>query len=429
MDSENSNLQKEETCNPFQPSAKVVRSPTAPTATGDKRMPSKKARRESLSQMILSNDKGDKTSLEYANQLVDDLSAFVAARSNIHNDVKVMVVKLQKALQDADKEWKSLEESTRSKIAEIESKSTPVSRLKRSRPSPEIQQTTSTAKKQRNAALRSENGSDNLWRTVASKKAKSSKPSKPPRPKESKTVRQKSDALVLTSAKDSLSYGDILRKVKNDPDLKELGTHVARIRRTKNGNMLFELNRDSYAKSAAFKGLVEKSLGTDVTVRALTQEVVVECRNLDEVTTEEELREALIEQFTLGDLGKAAPIKLRKAYGETQIATIKLPVAEANKLLEKGKIRVGWTICPMRQTQQQLLRCFRCMGFGHQAKQCTGTDRSKRCWKCGEEGHVGKTCTGKPKCMLCQESDGNNHPTGGLKCKAYLEAKARKEWK
>jgi hypothetical protein len=193
--------------------------------------------------------------------------------------------------------------------------------------------------------------------------------------------------------------------------------------------MLFELKGDTLVKSVDYKELIEKALGEDATVRALTQEIVVEVCNLDEITTEEELRGVLTEHFSLGDAGRTAKIRLRKAYGNTQVATIKLPAAEANKLLEGGKIKVGWTICHLRAPRTQLLRCYRCLGFGHVASKCNLTDRSKKCWKCGEEGHVSKTCQNKPKCMLCQKSEGNDHATGSLRCNAYKEAKARQEWR
>jgi hypothetical protein len=194
--------------------------------------------------------------------------------------------------------------------------------------------------------------------------------------------------------------------------------------------MLIELKGGPLVSSASFKETIEKSLGEDATVRALSQEIVVEVGNLDEITTETEVREALIEQFSLGERASTAKVKLRNAYRSTQIATIKLPVAEANKLLKAGRIKVGWTICPLRVPQPQLLRCYKCLGFGHVANKCDSTeDRSKKCWKCGVEGHVSKTCKNKPKCMLCQKDVENDHATGSLKCKAYLQAKARQEWR
>lgn len=428
-----SNVEKQssQVQNPFLRASRLGRSPTGgsqATPPGKVSPEKLKKSRNSFADLMSLNDKGEMSSFEYATKLVNDLSAFVASKNNIHTDVKNLVVKIQRTMLEATKERKVQDESTRKKVAELEEKVTPLTRPKRIRPSPEEPLLTpQTVKKARGVNLLSEQSGEDKWEVVKKKKTKPM-PTKKPQPREARKVRPRSDALII-GAKDPKSYAEILRKVKLDPNLKDLGSQVTRIRRTKNGEMLFELKGDTTVKSVDYKGLVEQSLNGDATVRALTQAIVLECRNIDEVTTEEELRGELIEQFSLGEIGKAASIRLRKAYGDTQIATIKLPVAEANLLLEKGKIRVGWSICPLRLPQTQLLRCYKCLGFGHMAKRCTNTDRSKRCWRCGLEGHVGKTCTNKPKCMLCRDVEGNDHATGSLKCNAYKEAKARLVWR
>jgi hypothetical protein len=427
------NKNSQEPMNPFQKNSLLAESPKdkpqgTPQGTPSQSDKPPKKSKTSLAELMKEDDKGEMSSLEYATKLLNDLSAFVATKNNIHSDVKVLIVRIQKAMLDVNKEWKVHTESARKKVAQLEVMVTPLARPKRMRPSPESLQTPSTVKKRRNTVKPLKQTEDDKWEVVEKKKKTKPKPAKKPQPREARKVRPKTDALVI-GAKDPKSYAEILRKVKLDPNLKELGSQVARIRRTKNGEMLFELKGDSLVKSVAYKGLMEQSLKGEATVRALTQEVVVECRNIDEITTEEELREQLIEQFSLGEIGRAAQIKLRKAYGGTQIATIKLPVAEANLLLEKGKIRVGWTICQLQVPRTQLLRCYRCLGFGHVAVRCTSTDRSNFCWRCGESGHVGRTCKNKPKCMLCQDVEGNDHATGSLRCNAYKEAKAHQGWR
>lgn len=187
--------------------------------------------------------------------------------------------------------------------------------------------------------------------------------------------------------------------------------------------MLFELKKDPAVRSSAFKALVEKSLGEEANVRALSQEKVIECRDMDEITTKEEVESALREHC--GDVSMT--IRLRKAYGDMQTAVIRLPTAAANKLLEKGKVKVGWSVCPLRavpRIAKQMERCFKCMSFGHQARNCEGPDRSDLCRKCWEKGHVAKDCKKQPRCMLCRKEDGNNHMTGGFQCPAYKKAMA-----
>ena len=237
-------------------------------------------------------------------------------------------------------------------------------------------------------------------------------------------ARIKEDALII-EAKDGMKYADLLKKVRRDPELKELGENVVKTRRTQNGELLFELKRDPTIKSSAFKELVVKTLGNEANVRALSHETVIECKDLDEITTEDEVRSALTMQCGLGD--EPVGIRLRKTYGGMQTASIRLSAVAANKLLEKKSVKIGWAIGHFRMppaVPRQMEKCFRCMGFGHRARGCKGPDRTKLCRKCGEEGHVAKDCIKQPKCMLCAEGVENDHTTGGFKCPVYQRAKA-----
>ncbi|XP_053686377.1 meiosis-specific nuclear structural protein 1-like [Sabethes cyaneus] len=101
---------------------------------------------------------------------------------------------------------------------------------------------------------------------------------------------------------------------------------------TQSGELLFELKRDPEVKSATFKALVETALGSEAQVKALSQETIIEAINLDEVTTESEAKAVLTRAEYLGDVPMS--IRLRKAYGSTQTASIRLSISAANRLLK-----------------------------------------------------------------------------------------------
>ena len=250
------------------------------------------------------------------------------------------------------------------------------------------------------------------WTKVVRKKAK----------KKAK-VRIRPEAIVISS-NGSLSYAEILKKVKADPDLKDLGGNVSKIRRTQKGDLMFELKKTSLGKTDGFRTQVKNSLGENVTVRTQKHEVYIQCKDLDEVTSKGEICTALMEQFKLEELAEESIVSLRKAYGNTQTATLRLPVDAAQKLLAAGKVRIGWVVCRLRE-QISLKRCFKCLAFGHFAKACTsGIDRSDRCRRCGEKGHIAKACNRDPKCLLCEGSEGRDyrHIAGSGKCPEFRKA-------
>lgn len=63
--------------------------------------------------------------------------------------------------------------------------------------------------------------------------------------------------------------------------------------------MIFELKKDSKNKSSAYKELTERVMGEKVHVKAMCPEATIQCKDLDEITTEEEVRLAMREQCDL----------------------------------------------------------------------------------------------------------------------------------
>lgn len=233
------------------------------------------------------------------------------------------------------------------------------------------------------------------------------------------------DALVIQTCGDT-SYADILKKVKRDPKLEILGQNVNNIRKTARGELLLELNKPAHQSTCEFRHTIKEVLGTTAEVRALTHEIVLEIRDIDEVTDREDVHEALVnlsEEFKTLQL--SAIKSLRRAYGGTQTATISLSAGLANRLLEVAKIRIGWVRCRIREKISPR-RCFKCLDFGHLTSNCRSQlDHSGKCLRCGGTGHKIKTCKESPVCMLCSSaasSTKSDHVTGCANCPYYQKA-------
>lgn len=261
---------------------------------------------------------------------------------------------------------------------------------------------------------------DEAWVSVKYKSQKTKKTKnesvKPPHPRP--------DALVISKTGD-MSYSDMLRAVKKDGTLKELGENVSRIRKTAKGEILLELRRAQTGSTEEYRKDIDKILGGQAQIRALTHELTIEIRDLDEITTKDDIAEAIRTQIKeLNNFSSDSIKNIKKAYAGTQRAEISLPVLLARQLLGAQKIKIGWVVCRIRE-KANLKKCYRCFEFGHVAKSCTNSeDRSKCCMRCGENGHYAKDCLKEPSCLLCKSKSrmNTNHQMGSRRCPTFIEA-------
>ncbi|XP_053966117.1 uncharacterized protein LOC128868263 [Anastrepha ludens] len=221
----------------------------------------------------------------------------------------------------------------------------------------------------------------------------------------------------------------MLKKIKSQPDLKELSHIVKGIRKTAKDELLFELKRQADPATEKLKTAIECVLGESAQVRSLTQETALQIKDIDEVTSREEVLEAIKNSLPEGKVTLSVIRAMHTAYGGTQTCTISLPPASAQKLISLSKIRIGWVYCRIRE-KAAITRCYKCHDFGHLARNCKSEDdRTTQCFRCGGQDHKVKNCVNTPRCALCLqhgESD-TNHVSGGRTCPAFQRAAQQKK--
>ncbi|XP_033252813.1 uncharacterized protein LOC117192268 [Drosophila miranda] len=218
----------------------------------------------------------------------------------------------------------------------------PTPRTKRTKAAVEVQTTGVAVEKDAHAERERKEPEETPFLTVTNRRRRK----RPQKPTGALADKTRPDAIVIAT-KGEKTYAEILRKVRTDETLRGLGDAVARIRRTQKGELLLQLNK-SGEETETFKSLVANTLKEHAEVRSLSHRVTVECKDLDEITTTEDICEALRSQVELAELS-ADDIQLRKAYGGAQTATIRLPAESAQKALKIGVLKVGWVRCRLRE--------------------------------------------------------------------------------
>lgn len=146
---------------------------------------------------------------------------------------------------------------------------------------------------------------------------------------------------------------------------------------------------------------------------------MLQISNVDGITTEDELTAAIHDALGTNRAPDKVIVHNLHAWPDgTQSANI---LAQASILLKKGKIKVGWLLCPVK-AKERPIRCFRCHGFDHRKASCQGADNSKCCWRCGSSLHHVQDCTTDdlPKCYHCIELNDNgdvDYYSGSKRCR------------
>lgn len=157
------------------------------------------------------------------------------------------------------------------------------------------------------------------------------------------------DALIINQ--EGKTYAELLKKVKEGliEDAK-ISQSIKTIRQTKQGEMVIIVdNRDKEAvqnikREVKKLGKVNTRLSTENTRRSRS---IVYIRNIDGVTTKEEVEAAIRKEIQIE--GALEMGNLRPYFGGNQATIISLQRQEAMELIKKGRIKIGLNECTVTE--------------------------------------------------------------------------------
>lgn len=202
-------------------------------------------------------------------------------------------------------------------------------------------------------------------------------------------------------------YSDVIGRARGKINIAELEIPRFRAHKGVTGAMVYEITGKNREKKAdLFAQKLREVIGDAEGVRIARPVKTVELRmrGLDEATTVEEVRAKLAQLGGCGpDDVKVGPIRfVSKALGTVWV---RCPIVPAQKILEVGRLQIGWVHANVELLRDRPMQCYKCMSKGHVQEHCTSEmDRQNACYNCGTEGHLARDCRNSPKCMICEEA-------------------------
>lgn len=214
-------------------------------------------------------------------------------------------------------------------------------------------------------------------------------------------------------------FGAILAEAKKKVRLEDLGIPGLRLRKAQTGAYIMEVpGAESGDKADALANKLAEVI--DPAVARISRPI--KCAELRISGLDESILplEVVAAVARVGSCQEAHIRSGEVIRGPSGMGTVWLrcPVPAAKKVVEAGRLLVGWVSAQVKLLDARPLRCFRCLEVGHVRAKCRAeVDRSLLCYRCGHPGHAAYKCTAPAHCLLCAEAGlSANHRVGSKAC-------------
>lgn len=196
------------------------------------------------------------------------------------------------------------------------------------------------------------------------------------------------------------------RDIKSKIDVSKLGVGITKMKKVNKGAVV--VGCENKIQAEMLKEKVTNDLGEEYVIQApKKRRLKIRIFDVDreDVENEQEFWQKIEEQNGFRKDSIRGKIVHKSMKGGFQRATVIMEVDDETheKLLKEEKVKIGWNICKV-QDYIGILRCFKCCGYYHFAKDCK---REETCGKCMGK-HATKDCKSEQRnCVNCAEKSKN----------------------
>lgn len=221
----------------------------------------------------------------------------------------------------------------------------------------------------------------------------------------SEAVKAEQEAVIIIKPRDEeegKSSETTRKDIKSKINVSKLGVGITKMKKVTRGAVVIGCeNRNQIEK---LKEEVTKDLGDKYIIQSpkkKKQKIKITDVDKEDCEKEQDFWDKIIEQNGLRRDSTEGRIVHKSSNEKTKRTTI---IAEVNdgtrgKLLELGTVKIGWKICRI-QEYIGIVRCYKCCGFYHFARECT---KKECCGNCAGQ-HATKECSNQEKkCINCED--------------------------
>lgn len=227
--------------------------------------------------------------------------------------------------------------------------------------------------------------------------------------------------IMVESADPLHSSSDVVQNLKEKVDVIQLGVGVSSLRKVRNQKVV--INCDSERDRDALREAIQKSSGRLTVTQPVVKHPLLKLLGVANDLSNAKLEEAVFSQnrkLLPDPMPDDATVRvLRRArIGNNSRANVVLEVSPVLwNCLRDQELRIGYQTI-QAVDQSPVVQCYRCLAFGHIARDC---QEKVRCGYCSEE-HDTRQCRNRnsaPRCVHCVQSNqvrDSGHPAYASEC-------------